>query len=288
MRSMREQDPGWPLDSALETRVAAAPETGRPSLRRLLDWITADRPTVTFLSALMLANALFALLHLLRFGLLWLGVEPDGVLTQDSLSLSMEWGYAEIFNYFQTLVLVGLLAAIAQRTRETLHLCWAAVFLLVAVDDALAIHQQFGSLLAAVVPLPPSLGLRAADLGEVTAWVGGALALVALLTFGFRGTAAVHREIGWYFAWLFGLLLFFGLGVDMLHSLMNGAFFGASLLLELIEDGGEMVSISLACALAFAVWRATDDPVSDPLPPAPTDLAKDGPVLDRIRRQGGL
>lgn len=288
MRTLPERDTVWPRDSALGPPLTIAPETGRPSLRRLVDRLTADRAAMTVLRVLMLANALFALLHALRFGLLWLGAEPDGPWTHDRLSLGMEWGYAEILKYCQTLALVGLLAATARRSRERLYGCWAAVFLLVAIDDALAIHQQFGSLLATLVPLPPRLGLRPANLGEVTVWLGGALGVVALLTFGFRRTAAAHREIGWYFAWLFGLLLFFGVAVDVVHSLMSGTFFGASLLLELIEDGGEMISISLACALAVAVWRATDLPAAGAWGTGPARGAPGSRVLDRIRRHGGL
>lgn len=287
MRSMPEQGSGWFVDGDLEDPGTMLSTAGWPSVGRLLTWLSADRRTVAVLSVLMLANALFALLHLLRFLIIRLDIAAGSGLTLDSFSLGMEWGYAEIFNYLQTLALVGLLAAIAMRIRQSLYLCWAAVFVLIAVDDALAIHQQFGSLLAAVVPLAPGLGLRPADLGEVAAWAGGAAGLILLLAFGFRRATPEHREIGWYFAWLFGLLLFFGFGVDMLHSLLNGTFFASSLVFELIEDGGEMVSISLACALAFAVWRATNDPAADP-PSASTGLAEAGPMLDRIPRQGGL
>ena len=287
MRSIPGLGGGWPVNSCLEGAGTLSSAAGCPSARRLLAWLRADRPTVAVLSVLMLANAFFALLHLLRFLMIRLDIAAGSALTGDSLSLGMEWGYAEIFNYLQTLALVGLLAAIAMRTREALYLCWAAVFVLVAIDDALAIHQQFGSLLAAIVPLPPGLGLRPADLSELAVWAGGAAGLVLLLSLGFRRAAPAHREIGWYFACLFGLLLLFGFAVDMVHSLLNGTFFASSLVLELIEDGGEMVSISLACVLAVAVWRASDDPARDPLPP-PTDLAEDGPVLDRLRRQGGL
>jgi hypothetical protein len=288
MRSLPGPGAGWPLHPDLDTATAGAPDIGRPSLRRLRAWLTADRRTVAVLSILMLGNALFALLHAFRFLLLYLGHEPGGLLTHDRLSLGFEWGYAEIFNYLQTLALVGFLAAIASRTHQALYLSWAAVFLLVAIDEALAIHQQFGSLMAAVMPLPPSFGLRPASLSETAAWLGGAMGLVALVAFGVRRAAPAHREIGWYFAWLFGLLVVFGVGVDLLHSLLRGTFFGISLVLEVVEEGGEMVSISLACALAFAVWRAIDHVSPEGTRPGPADAADDGPMLDRIRRHGGL
>jgi hypothetical protein len=45
------------------------------------------------------------------------------------------------------------------------------------------------------------------------------------------------------------------MGMDMLHTAFTGAHPVVTALLAVLEDGGEMLSVALACALALILYR---------------------------------
>ena len=53
----------------------------------------------------------------------------------------------------------------------------------------------------------------------------------------------------------FAGLIFFGIGIDMAHIAFAQTGTGLYALLGVLEDGGEMLSIALAFALALLLYR---------------------------------
>ena len=49
----------------------------------------------------------------------------------------------------------------------------------------------------------------------------------------------------------FVALLFFAIVVDQLDGTLGEAFDGAGVILDVVEDGGEMIAITTACALVL-------------------------------------
>lgn len=216
-----------------------------------------DRTCRTIIVALLLANAIFIAIHFLIGGLIYTGFGREALpgLNYQNFALGAEGGYPEIFNYFQAATCTVLLVGIAVLTRQPAYLAWAVVFAFVLLDDALSVHEQFGAWLAETLALPAAFGMRTLDSGELLAWstVGAVLALILL--WGFRKSNSEARKFGSIFGVIFALLVFFGMGVDMLHIILEGRSAVLDRAVEALEDGGEMLSIFLAVSVALLLYR---------------------------------
>ena len=202
---------------------------------------------------LLAANLVLALLHgawfvCLRYGL-------DAWPRDPMFSLNSNAGFAQAFSSAQTLLLIAVLLGLAQRTRALLYLALAAVFTVVLLDDALALNQLLGAPLADALGLVDRPRLLAQSLAEMLVYGALALPAVALLGIGWLRASATHRQAGTGFLALLGLLAFFATVMDLVHLAFIKSFFGSRLVLALIEEGGEMVTLSAALLLALARAR---------------------------------
>lgn len=155
----------------------------------------------------------------------------------------------EQFNYLQAGATAIVLGLAAVRFRSVMCLAWAAVFAFILCDDALLYHERVGAVLADGLGLPQLGGLRAVDLGELIAWGLAGLVLGPLPALAYLRSTPAERGLGWMFLALFGGLVVFAVGVDMVHSAVP------SRILMVAEDGGEMIAIALACGLGLTVLR---------------------------------
>lgn len=202
---------------------------------------------------LLAANLVLALLHGAYFICLRYGLEA---WPRDPLfSLSSNAGFAQAFNSVQTLLLITILLGLAQRTRELLYLALGAVFVVVLLDDALALNQLLGAPLADALGLVDRPRLLAQSTAEMLVYGALALPILALLGAGWRRARPPHRQAGAGFLALLGLLAFFATVMDLVHLAFIKSFFGSRLVLEVIEEGGEMVTLSAALLLALALAR---------------------------------
>jgi hypothetical protein len=220
-----------------------------PALRRL--W--RDRTLALSGLVLLAANLTLALLHgghfvYLRYGL-------DGWPRDPVFSLASNAGFAQAFNSAQTLLLIVLLLGLAQRTREMLYLALGAVFVGVLLDDALALNQLLGAPLAGALGLVDRPRLLAQSVAELLVYGALALPVLALLCTGWLCASPPHRRAGAGFLGLLALLAFFATVMDLVHLAFIKSFFGSRLVLEVIEEGGEMVTLSAALLLALALAR---------------------------------
>jgi hypothetical protein len=177
----------------------------------------------------------------------------------------MDGGYPEIFSYLQLTVLATLILLVFVRVRQAIYAALAAVFLLALCEDALELHERVGLYLAGLgLPALPFLGAR--HVGEILHWLMvGSLAFGAL-AYGFAASAAEDRKIGAVFALLFLLLGFFAGFVDAVHVVLSKSFFASGALFELLEDGFEMLTITLALSAGVLLFRHLDA-LRRPAPP---------------------
>jgi hypothetical protein len=129
------------------------------------------------------------------------------------------------------------------------------LFAYVLADDFFGIHERLGEGLAGHLGVLPMFGLRAVDFGELGVT---AFAVVSLL--GLIGVAHYRgdRDARSFSRSLLALLLalgFFGVLGDMVHAMVmkHPAW---DFVLETIEDGGEMVAMSLIVWVVFHRWRS--------------------------------
>jgi hypothetical protein len=212
-----------------------------------------DRALVNWLLALLAGNLVLVALHGAYFVCLRYGIEAwprDPVF-----SLAANFGFAQLFSTAQTALLIGLLLWLGAQTREALYLALGAVFVIVLLDDALALNQVLGLPLAHALGLVDRPRLEAQSLAEMMVYGLLALPLLAVLAAAYRRAQPAHRTAGRGFLVLLSLLAFFATVMDLVHIAFIKSFSGSRLLLEVAEEGGEMLTLSLALMLALTLAR---------------------------------
>ncbi|HXH83288.1 MAG TPA: hypothetical protein VNN07_10200 [Candidatus Tectomicrobia bacterium] len=174
-------------------------------------------------------------------------------------SLAQDRGHAEHFQYVKLYWLVILFAVLAVRERALPHAGWGALFAALLLDDALMVHERLGAAMADALALPSAGGLRPGDLGQAIVYFAAVALLVTLLL------PASRRAAGSPAAALSGALLpmlgafvAFGVLVDLAGTALRGSALEGPLVM--LEDGGEMVAVSLILGVVFRAaqpsWRA--------------------------------
>lgn len=171
--------------------------------------------------------------------------------------LDYDRGFAESFGYLKLGWAALLALGIARRAGCRGLVVWAALLAALLADDAVYLHERFGGKLA---PAWGSLlgvaddgragGVRLADLGELTVVVVlYALPLAAVTLAHWLGGPA-YRALSRRLAGCLALLAFFGVAVDVVHELPVAH--AAYDLLIVVEDGGELVAMTLLLAVLAA------------------------------------
>jgi hypothetical protein len=206
--------------------------------------VPALGPTATLLLLLVAVDFLLIALHVLHVWSPWF---------ENGKQYSMESynGLASIYQYIKQVWLAGCLALAFLQTRSKVFFGWTLLFAFLLLDDALELHEQFGAVLAAALSFPAVLGMRPADLGEISIAAAIGCVALALVAITFRHGAKESRELSADLMCLLAALALFGVFFDMLHTI---TYFNAPSFSEffaLIEDGGEMLVISAITAYAF-------------------------------------
>lgn len=227
--------------------------SARPHSERRL---THER-AVRVLLVLWSLDVLMMLLHAIY--LLTTTTPPAGRLSHDLLAIDQDRGLAEWYGYVKlSVVVVGLLIW-AVRHRSRAMLAWAAAFGYVLLDDAMLVHEALGSSLASAVSFPSVLGLREQDLGELLVWLAAGLVLGTAVLVAHRRSQGAERRTSLALGVLFGLLIFCGLVLDMVHQALGGNRW-LNALLTLAEDGGELLVVSVVVFVVVSSRWAPHSP----------------------------
>ncbi|MBP7149285.1 MAG: hypothetical protein KBD01_17280, partial [Acidobacteria bacterium] len=229
---------------------------------------------------LLSADAVFAALHLVH------AYTP--YLPSEYFSLGRDLGYGETFQYVEEFWIIVMLGSLLARTRRAVYGAWGLLFVYLLLDDSLMFHETFGQAFAGLFGFGPLLGLRAKDLGEVavSATAAALLGLVVGAAY-FRGSRD-DRSLARQLALFVGLAAFFGVVFDMVNFVLARDSIAWHLShLDIFEEGGEMVSMTLACAFVYErherrparavveadLLPASGAPAGDPAPVAAAVLA---------------
>lgn len=156
--------------------------------------------------------------------------------------LNVDGGYPEVFQYIKEYWIAIALFAVCWRTREWIYGTWGLLFTYLLCDDALAIHESVGQAVANHWNYVPVLGLRARDLGELTVSVVVGSAFLVLITYFYLRCGNNAKNVSKDLVLLLGLLVFFGVFVDLVHvTVVDLPVKG----FNIIEDGGEMITMSM-------------------------------------------
>ena len=200
-------------------------------------------------------DIIFVLGHALVIYLIFIRVEFDWSIS-NMFMVNYDGGFPEIFQYIKYISIITAIIYILYQKKEYNYFSWLLLFTLLFFDDALSFHEQFGGFAAERFNYKPMFGLRAQDLGELTyVALFGPLVLLALVL-GYRNGNGKYKKTNLDLVLLFSLFLFFGIVIDMLHVLFEDNRY-TKLLMVLLEDGGEMLALSLlSWYFFFIVFRS--------------------------------
>ena len=191
--------------------------------------------SLLFLFALLAIDFVFMGLHTLK---------SLGYLYNPELSVTKNFGYAETFQYLKAGFIASWFFLLAWRHKRPLFYCWAAIFSYILLDDSLEVHEYLGFMLSDFVTRNFEIGLGG-TFGELV--VFGLFGLLLFVPLGWYFYKSKNRNLKIVSQDLFILftgMMFFGMGIDVLHdfaptgNILNG-------FLGLMEDGGEMIMMSM-------------------------------------------
>lgn len=166
-----------------------------------------------------------------------------GYITDPNFSVTQSWGYPEIFQYLKAGFVAACFFWLGANYKRPQFYSWGVVFLYVLLDDSIEVHEYLGYHAGTFLENAGISGGK--TLGELV--VFGLLGLMVFTPLFYFYIRSRHRELKIMTQDLFMLfvaMLFFGIGVDVLHDMaetgtvLNGV-------LGLVEDGGEMLVMSI-------------------------------------------
>lgn len=230
-----------PVDIFVGDSQPAVPVESRPR-----DAVTrATRTPLIVLAVLMGGDLLFIALHLVHL--------KTSLLPSSRWSIAQDHGFAEMFQYIKYIGICVALGRLFGATHLRVMLGWIAVFAFLLLDDVGRMHERFGLAFAASTHLPAIGSLRARDIGELVFALLAGLVVLPLVVFGWLRGARPARAISNDLALLLVALAGCGVGADFVHRLL--AVTSMEAIAGLVEDGGEMFVLSIACAY-LSQWLA--------------------------------
>ena len=200
---------------------------------------TAARPMLIGLGVILAID-----LVVLGMFLRWAYVEhanvTESMLYGQLLYSSVDGSLMEIWGYLKELTIIGLALYAFLHAKELFYAAYALLFLVVLADDSLRLHEHFGAVLSQYAVIGPH--------GEILAQAilsGIPLALTLL------GMVRLARDrIAPALMLLFGFCVtaFFAVVIDKLHEMLIGAAHFQTIS-TLVEDGGELISLTLILAI---------------------------------------
>lgn len=167
-------------------------------------------------------------------------------------SLSKDGGYAEMFQYAKWLWIIILLGYISKIRRSFRYVTWAGVFTFLLLDDALKLHEKVGNYIAGYFDFPSLSNIELYAVGQFVYSALAGIIMLCLVTLAYVKGEQVFKKVSQDILLLVLILVFFGVGVDLLHTFMELGR-GVSFILVVVEDGGEMVATSLILWYVFLI-----------------------------------
>jgi hypothetical protein len=202
-----------------------------------------------FLGLLIAGDLLLIGLHLLH---IYSKHFSDIGFASTAFAVTVDGSLGETYQYLKMFWIVLLLTGVSVRTGRLSYLSWALFFLYLLLDDSLQLHERLGSMVVARMGYVPAFRLRAQDFGELTVVGSAGLFFACLLAFTWWRGDQEFRRVFRGLALLVGVVLLFGVGVDMLHPMVDSSSLKTAL--GLLEDGGEMVAMSFVCWYTYRVF----------------------------------
>jgi hypothetical protein len=199
-----------------------------------------------FLVMLLLVDLVFLIIHLIVTN-----IELGGPFNYRMLSISVDRGYPEVFQYIKMFWVILLLLYLARKRHRFLFISWSLLFFYLLLDDSLEIHERIGEVISAQLPFDTMIGLRAQDFGELIVTAIFAAVLFGIILIAHINSEEPGRRISRTLFKMILALVFFGIFLDMADIVITGNASNSPL--DIIENFGEMVVISVITWYMFSL-----------------------------------
>lgn len=171
-------------------------------------------------------------------------------LNYDLLSITTDGGYPELYQYVKYFWLIILTLYLSKVTQGPRYIAWTVLFAYFLCDDAFSIHEKVGAIIGGGFNFSPPLNLRLQDVGELAVTVMAGIVLLPLHLWSYSGGSRAYKKISQDLLLLVCAFVFFGVFVDMVHQAIHVGW-QVEFLMGIIEDGGEMVVLSIIVWYVF-------------------------------------
>lgn len=229
--------------------------------------VLTTRAFAIVLASLLVVDALLLSLHVAN--VLLRNAGSHDLLARPFFNLGQDRGLGELFGYAKQFACALLLTSIWRVTRARVFVAFALLYLYGLVDDSMSIHEQIGHALKRRGYMK--------ELGEAPALIAPSLFVIAMFAWEFRSTCREHRILGFAYFGLFAALAFFAVLLDALHVPV------------IIEDGGELITLSLHAAFTVSLYLRFRIRREAPRQPVPLSQAirPPRPKAKRLGRRAG-
>lgn len=199
---------------------------------------------------LILIDILFCLIHFILgvltiYGFINVFEEfPNWLITADL-------SYSESFQYLKFCIILIILFEYVFIKKDYIFFPWLILFGILLIDDSFQVHEKFGVFISENFNFKGILGLGGRDLGELcyAAFLG--ILFFSSLFFSLKNSTIAYKKTSLELTFLILILVFFGIFIDMFHAISPNQVISG--ILGLIEDGGEMISVSLIVWYMFLI-----------------------------------
>lgn len=184
--------------------------------------------------------------------------------------LDIEGSHPEFYQYMKFAWIVILLIYVAITTRHKGYLSWILVFLYFLADDALQFHERSGRFMDQRLTFEAPFALRIQDVGELVAYAVVGIPLLLLLVWTYYRGAHTFKRVSRDLLMLVIVFAFFVVVVDTVHAALDLSS-SANRVWALIEDGGEMFTVSIMTWYVFRLAFHRGRPTTFLLGPSTAD-----------------
>lgn len=198
---------------------------------------------------LILADSALLVVHLLHKLTVYY-LKSNGLFLYNPLfAIETDLGLAESFQYVKEFWIFLMLCALARKYSQLSYLSWGSLFFYILLDDAGQIHERLGRLISSYFHFHSLFGMGADDMGQLCVYsLVGLLFFLLLLPALLQGYKDFRRfSLQW--GMIFAALTFCGVGIDAINIADQPLWIRG--LATLLEEGGEMVVMSVAVAYLF-------------------------------------
>lgn len=165
-------------------------------------------------------------------------------------------GYPELFQYLKYVMILFFVGQLIIIKKKYVYMPFLVLFLILLVDDAYQLHSKASWFFVHVLNLHTTMGIKGLIFGQlIYATVMGMFLFGFSSLFFLKASERIKHTFLDVFM-LFTVFLFFGIGIDIVHNLLENVYWMLPFL-TLVEEGGEMITLSI---LAWYFWYLVLEP----------------------------